>query len=465
MTTSPSLRIPFQRKRQRWPFVIAGIAVVLVVGWQIAKSVVDADRYRPFLVERITKNTGLPATVERMDLVLFPVPALQARNISVGDGDFRAACSHLSAYPNLSGLLRGAIDVQHLKISDLAVTLPRKPGDLKARVDAVFAAHAAHVSSGDKGGSGVTLAIGRIDAPETTITLDGAERPVFSGNLAATNVLSDLITVIADAASPAYGEQAHVAGSIALDRKAPAEIGLGVTGDVTLTNIDTGTLFSADRVPPAVATVRAVIERRPANLVKVALEGNADPVPVEGVDLGAIAGAFTGVAFWEDGRITVNELDWTAPGLQFAADVTVEPDGAVATRVKQLTANRAGLEAFLSAQPSSSYRVAASENAQLSAKGLLVGLTAERKLRLAEGSGTFSGIDLALPKGQRAIAGFTGELAFANDALKIVSLKADGLALKGTVKPNIGAGSAAVDLNGTVKLTRERLGMVMPLDA
>ena len=115
MNPSPKLRIPFQRKRQRWPFVVAFVAVTLVVGWQVAKRLIDADRYRPYLVERITKNTGLPATVERMDLALFPVPALQARNISVGDGDFHATCSHLSAYPQLSGLLRGAIDVQAIE--------------------------------------------------------------------------------------------------------------------------------------------------------------------------------------------------------------------------------------------------------------------------------------------------------------------------------------------------------------
>jgi len=464
MSLSPTLRIPFQRKRQRWPFILAFVVVLIIIGWQVAERMIDADRYRPYLVERITKNTGLPATVERMDLVLLPVPALRATNISVGEGDFKATCTHLSAYPRVSSLMRGAIDIQELKIDGLAATLPTKPGDLKTRFDAMISARAEHAASGDQGGSGVQLEIGRIHAPDATIALEGVEKPVFSGDLAATNVLSDTISIIADAVSPAYGDGTALAGAITLERDSPEEIGLGVHGDLTLTNLDTSTLFSAERVPPAVATVKATIERTGASRVKIALDGNAVPVPMDGVDLAAIAGAFTGVAWWDSGQITVNDLVWNAPGLQFTSDITIEPDGGVATRVKEVNVDRAGLQAFLSAQSSANYRVVATEDARISAKDLLIGLTADKKLRLVSGTGTFTGVDLTLPKGQRAIEGFSGELAFENDTLRIVSLKADDLGLQGSVKPNIGEGNATVELKGSAKLTRERLAMVMPLD-
>ncbi|NUM54518.1 MAG: hypothetical protein HUU46_12805 [Candidatus Hydrogenedentes bacterium] len=465
MSPSPTLRLRIPGKRQRWPFVLAALVVVLVAGLQAAKYLIDADKYRPFLIERITKNTGLPATVERMDFAVFPVPALQARNITVGEGDFRATCSELNAYPNLASLLRGVIDINRLDIESLAATLPAKPGDLKARIDAMLQAHSEHVTSGTKVDSGVKLAIGRIEAPGAAITMHGSELPVFSGNLAATNVLSDTIDIIADAKSPAYGEDSRVAGTITLKRNAPAEIGLGVHGELDLTNVDTATLFKASRVPRAIATVHAVIERTAASQVKIALDGAANPVPVEGFDLSAIAGAFTGVAWWDTGQITINELNWKAPGLQFVSDITIEPDGAIATRVKEATANRDGVQAFLAAQPSANYRISPAESAQASAKDLLIGMTADKKLRLAAGTGSFSGVDLTLPKGQRAIAGFAGEVAFENDAVKIVALKAEDLSITGTVKPNFGEGTAAVELQGAVKLTRERLGMVMPLDA
>ena len=462
MNLSPTVRIPFQRKRQRWPFVVAFVAVALVIGWQVAKRVVDADRYRPYLVERITKNTGLPATVERMDFVLFLPPC--GRTISVGEGDFHATCIGPVGVP--TPLKSAAWRNRHppAKTRGPRRNASRQARRLKARIDAMLKAHSDYVASGEKIGSGVKLAIGRIEAPDATITLEGASLPVFSGNLAATDVLSDTIAIIADAASPAYGPDTQLVGTLTLERNGPPEIGLGVHGELDLTNLDTATLFSARRVPPAVATVHAKIERTGASQVKIALDGDAVPVPMEGVDLSAIAGTFTGVAWWDAGQITVNELSWKAPGLQFVSDITIEPDGAVATRVKEVTANREGLQAFLSAQPLASYRVVAAENAQVTAKDLLIGLTADKKLRLAEGTGSFSGVDLTLPKGQRAITGFTGELAFANDALKIVSLKAEDLSLKGSVKPNIGKGTAAVDLQGSVALTRERLGMFMPLE-
>ena len=464
MSLSPQLRIPFQRKRQRWPFVLAILAVLLVIGWQIAKRVIDADRYRPYLVERITKNTGLPASVERMDFVLFPSPALRAQNVSVGEGDFHATCTYLSAYPHIASLLKGTINVSELQIDDLAVKLPAKPGDLRDRVLGMVQAHRDHVAEGEKGGSGVKLAIGRIEAPNATITLEGGEKPVFAGNLAATNVLSPTITIIADAASPAYGPETNLDGTITLERDAPEEIGLGVHGELNLTNVDTTTLFNAQRVPPAVATVNAKIERTGASQFKVVLDGNANPLPMEGVDLTPIAGAFTGVAWWDAGQITVNELNWNAPGLKFTSDITIEPDAAVAARVSTLTANREGLQAFLAAQPSEEYRVTASESATVQASNLLIGLTSDKKLRLAEGTGTFSGVDLTLPKGVRAITGFVGEVAFANDAIKIESLKAEDLAIKGIVHPKLGEGTAAIDLQGTIKLSRERLGMFMPID-
>ncbi|MCC6795264.1 MAG: hypothetical protein IT366_09110 [Candidatus Hydrogenedentes bacterium] len=465
MSLSPTLRIPFQRKRQRWPFVLATLAVLLVVGWQITKRIIDADRYRPYLVERITKNTGLPATVERMDFVLFPTPALRAKNVSVGQGDFHASCTYLSAYPHIPSLLKGTINVSELQIENLAATLPTKPGDLRDRVLGMVQAHRDHVASGEQGGSGIKLAIGRIEAPDATIRLEGVEKPVFAGNLAATNVLSPTITIIADAASPLYGPETNLDGTITLERDAPEEIGLGVHGELNLTNVDTASLFSAQRVPRAVATVNAKIERTGASQFKVALDGNANPLPMEGVDLTPIAGSFNGVAWWDAGQITINGLNWNAPGLQFASDITIEPNAAVAARVTTLTANRDGLQAFLAAQPSEDYRVTASESAAVQASNLLIGLTAEKKLRLAEGTGTFKGVDLTLPKGERAITGFTGEIAFENDAINIVSLKAEDLSLKGTVHPKLGEGKTAIDLQGTIKLSRERLGMFMPIES
>lgn len=466
MIFSPTLRRRYGRKRRRWPIVVTILAVVVpVAGLQVAKRYIDADRYRPFLVDRITKNTGLAATVERMDFALFPAPALEARNISVGEGDFHATCTALYAYPSVSNLLRGVIDIQQLEIESLSATLPTKPGDLKARIDAMLDAHREHVASGAKVDSGVKLAIGRIEAPGATISLDGVEKAVFSGNLAATNVLSDTIDIVADAQSPAHGPNARIAGTLTLERNAPPETGLGVHGDLRLTNIDSATLFTADRIPSAIATVHAAIERTGASQVKIALDGSAEPVPVDGVDLSAIAGAFTGVAWWDSGQITVNELNWKAPGVTFLSDITIEPDGAIATRVKDATADYSGLQALLSAQPSSSYQVVATQDAKATAKDLLIGITADKKLRLAGGNASFTGVDLTLPKGARALAGISGEVAFDNDAIRIVSLKANELAIQGTVRPNFGEGSANADLKGNVNLTRERLGMFMPIES
>jgi len=465
MPDSPTLR--FQRKRKRWPFVVAILVVLVIIAWQVIERTVDVDSYRPMLIEKITKNTGLPVSIGLVDLALFPVPNVRAHDVTVGDGDFKAVCSQLSAQAQLSSLVRGVIDVSELSISDLVVVLPKTPGELKTRVDAMVTAYEdnAATNATNKTNSGrISFAIGRIDAPDASITLEGADRPVFSGALAATNVLSKIITIIGDAASPAYGEDARIAGTITLDRNGVEGVGLGVTGDIDLTTIDTAALFAAERVPRAIATAHGTIERTEPSQYRIDVSGNAQPVENGGVDLSAIAGDFSGVGWWDSGQITLNGLTWSAPGVELTTDITVQPDGGVAVSIKEVTANVDGVQALLSAQPSDDYRVTATDEAQILGSGLLIGVTADKKLRLAGGTATFSGVNLSLPGGADAITGITGEIAFEKDAIRITSLDAAGLSVKGTVLPNFSDATAVIDLGGRIELTRERLGMFMPLD-
>lgn len=461
---TPGIRIPFRRqdRRRRWPWVVAVFVVLAIGGLQLVKVLVDADRYRPMLAERLSKATGLYTTIERVELSFFPKPNLHARNVTLGEDDFRAVADDVHAYPRIAPLLRRSIDITEVRLDGLRAVIPATPGGLKARVDAMTEARAK--PEPDRARK-MEFAVRQIVARDATVTIEGKDQPFFAGDLEATDVLSDRITIRAAGSSPANGPDSVVEGNVTLDRRTEGEVQLGVSGRVHVVNIDTRTMFGLDAMPPGIATLVADIERTAPTRVRVTLSGDAKPIQTGNMDLSAIAGSFSGVTWWDAGEITLNDLHWTAPGVEFTADATMSPDGAVAARILTLTANRSGIEALLSAQPSKTYRVQAREDATFTAQDVLVGMTEDKKLRLADGTASFSGVVLTLPDGRDALSGFNGELAFGNDAITIAKLEAPGLNLKGSVKPDIAADTVAADLSGTVELTRERLAMFVAADA
>jgi len=124
MSEDRNMKPAKRKKRRRWPWVVAALLVAVVAATKAVEYVLHVDRYRPKVVERIGKATGLPASIDRLDLDLLPVPSLDVEGVSLGEADFRASAEQVELHLRVASLLRGAIEITEVEVDGLEITLP-----------------------------------------------------------------------------------------------------------------------------------------------------------------------------------------------------------------------------------------------------------------------------------------------------------------------------------------------------
>ena len=70
-------------RRHKWLAALAVLAVLLIVAIQVAEYFVHIDRYRDQVVRMLEDRTGMPVSIQRLELALFPQPSVAAYNISI----------------------------------------------------------------------------------------------------------------------------------------------------------------------------------------------------------------------------------------------------------------------------------------------------------------------------------------------------------------------------------------------
>ncbi|GMV98958.1 MAG: hypothetical protein AMXMBFR84_00980 [Candidatus Hydrogenedentota bacterium] len=417
-----------------------------------------ADRYRPLLEERLTRWTGQPASIARLDIDLLPIPTLTASSVSLGSGDFRAESPMVSARIDLTALARGILDISRIHVYDLIVVLPEKPADAAEKLKTL----GPEKQSQPQGQSPFDVTLTRIEADAAKLFLgQQAKEPVLVAEVAVENVLEPAIFIHGDGALIGYGEGARIRTDLQIDTKAGGEIKVGVSGTFSIDRIDTGMLLPDSPAPALVANMYGTIERTGPALVALTIGGSAAPVQKD-PRLDALSGAFEGAkAWWDNGDIIVNDFHWASPGMDAVSDITVGIDQNTSVLVNTFSMNAAGIEAVLSANPPGNFTVTADPGAVFTARDITFDIDPSRHLILGSGTGEFSGIHLAIDDGARAFSDIHGRLSVANRSLVIENLVSEGFTISGTVTPDFADQSYGLDLKGELVLTRERvLGFV-----
>ena len=447
----------FRPRRRRWPWVVGGVLVTGVVLWNVAERVVQADRYRPLLIERIQKATGLPAQIGHIDLTLLPVPSIHLEDVSAGDEQFRVACDEVAVFPRLESIGRGVLDAREVELRGLAVHLPKDLGEASARIAAIGPSEGGPVKD-----SGWTVSVGSIRAEGARVFLGDSAEPALQGDLTLLDALAPTLKIEGKGNVPLLGAETAFTTDMSVTRTGDPEMGLGLQGVVSLTGVDSASLVRTRNVPAGVMNVEAKVSRTGKRTFTADLSGDAVPHPVEGADTKPLAGKFTAKAWLDEGTFTLNEFLWKADAIELSGDVSVPPDGAVAARVVSLRVTDAGLDALLAFRKDLPVQIDAAPGATLTAENVLLGFSKDRYLRLVEGGAAFEGIDLRLKSGENAYQGVKGKATFHEGTIRFEQLATEGVNLKGDVTPDLSTGHTAVDLSGQVALTRERLLSLVP---
>ncbi|MBN2307548.1 MAG: AsmA-like C-terminal region-containing protein [Candidatus Hydrogenedentes bacterium] len=453
---------PPRRRRRRWRIVLILLLLAIVVGWQVAKRALDVERYRPMVIAKIEERTGLTASVERLEPALVPRPSVRAYNVAVGEGDFRAAADEVAVYVRLSSLLRRRVEVTDLRIDGLAVNLPEAIDDIKTRFDTLTAAVKERAAG--TGAKPSRSAIARVRAPRARIYLGDSTEPAAVWSVDAHDVMEPTIAVAVSGTAPRFGESARVRGDLVIRRDAG---GVGVSGEAEVTRFDPRTVIDKEWLPAATVDAAGMIEAPSLGEISVALSGTAKPTG-DGADaLRPFAGPFTATVEWREGALAVHDIDWRAPGVEFAGNATRAADGAWAVAVAELTVPATGLEAALERARTESFLVTAQPDAALTAREVAVDMVPGAPARLARGVGSFRGMNVAATGPGAAdtplFAGLAGEFELHDGVFDFTSVSCPGLNLHGSVHPDFDAKSAHVALAGDVDATPERVRPFVPI--
>ena len=421
------------------------------------------DRFLPLVTGEIRKVTGLPVTIEHLDISLLPMPSVDAQGVSLGAGDFAGAADRVSARLRVRGLLRGAVEITNVKLSGLEVTLPGDPVMLAERIEALN--KALGKTSGGK--RAIEISVERIHARGAAVRLAEDTRPVPAESFAICDielrdVLTDQISCNLRARVPGWGESSIVeAEMLMLPPSDDAE--LDVSGWARLWGVELARALNDPRAPDLLVEATARFEH--ATGLKAAAELSGSLGLAEGAPrwAEALVGDFTGTAWWADGEIIVNDLEWTGRGGRLKGDTTRYKDGTFGFHIREAAFNAAGLDPLLATVELQGFSLKPQAAAKAEVRDILVASDGQGPPRLVRGVAEVSGVDLVLEDGATILEGMGGSGKVEENVFSIEYAGAQGVSLAGTLRPDFVAGNVVVDLSGQVELTRERVAAFLDL--
>ncbi len=448
----PEVKIPAThppRRRRRLLVILICVVLGLPVAWKIVERIVNVDRFCPQVVAAIEQATGLPASVDDLDLDLFPLPSLDAYAVRVGENDFEARADSVEVRPRLRSLLRGAITVSHIGLDGLRITIPDNNATLAERVRTLQSALSSDKDQSDTGKSGV--AVRRIVA-ESVRLYRGASKdnePAAVADVELRDVLSDRMLVKGASAVPYLGETARVRVALHILRDKSTHAFAGTEGIVRLRNVDLAALAKNAEAPEAILDLDADLQTEATVPLTFALSGKAVG---QTANADSLSGPISARAVWDSGAFRMEDFAWQGRSLTLRANASRSPDGAIACKVSEAEVMAPALRLLLTLTSSGAVRAVPTETTSLNVSGLALAAGAGGSIALNAGNAAFDGIDLALTEETALLSGLRGRAEVREGVLHVTELAGSGFALSGTLRPDFAAKTTVVHLQGGADL-------------
>ena len=410
-------------------------------------------------IKAIADATGLPVTIDELNIDIIPTPCVRARRIEIGEKDFRASVDSVRATVRLRDLLSGRVTIPEIVLTGVTVTTPEALTQLSAKYHMLKFTS----SSGEAGKSG-KVSIGEIQLHGARVLRGAGADPAAIVDLEVRNPISETIGITAHATLPTLGKSPQVRLGLTLSRTEGVKGITGIQGSFNLDGVQLAELVEGENAPKATLSAEASITGKTAEDIAFLVSGQVEPAPGEPAEVQAIAGPFTAKAWWKQDQFIVNDLSWRAPGLTWTGDFTRSPEGEVACNFPEILFNQASLAPLLGLIPKSDIHLSATSGAKLEGRDLLMGITKDGQYRFVKGTVSASGVRVE-HKGVEALTHVSADIELKEGVVQVTRLAADGVTLSGTAKPDLGERSLALELAGQVELSRKRLSPFLELAA
>ena len=453
---------PLGRRLRRWVFRVALGALAVMLCAKIAVRFID---FAPLIEKEVSKAIGLKMEIGRLDNQAIPGARLTARKVTLGENDFQACAELVVAEGSLLRLANKHVKVTRGVIENFRVQFPNTFSAIVERWEAAEARKDAGKRKAPSASSAPAspqpkdddweVEFNDVTALDTIVYM--GDSLALRGDLYGTGLLSDLMHFRWRADVPRFGPRARMTGDAYLAETGAPDPALN--GKAILRGFSLRAMGVPAFLPDG--AVDAGVEAQGAFTSDLSFDVQGDLLVPE---VPGFSGAFSGLLWLQDGRVTVNAFKFAGSGLDVSGDLTVETDGRVACNVAALDATGNGLTALAGLASSKRGALTAAGEGRLSVKEFLFGTGEDGALRFVRGSATLSGIDFALPDGSMAFDDLAGEASVSEGAVEISELRGAGFLVHGSVRPDWNTGALAVDLAGEAELSPARLAPWLPLD-
>ncbi len=443
-----------KRPKRRWWIKLIIVLAVVCVLWKVAEYLINIDNYKPMIVSAIEDATGLPVSIDDLDLDIMPTPRVQAIGITVGEKDFKANIGVITVFVELASLFKDSLRITEIQISDLKVTLPTDLAEVPKRIEPI-----SEKMNEPKADSGVTnepyseIRLDRIICDKATVYQgENAKEPILECTIEATDVLSDTISVDLSASSSLLGPKAVIESSLAYIVE-----NSGLSGKVTISGVDTASLPIDMQLPAVSLSADLTLEGTLPDAVNVEIAGN-----IESEILTSLAGKYSASVRYDAGTFAVEDIALDLRGLTLEGMVSRNEDASMAYIIKEARANSESLGALAVMFKSDSVGFAVKPDASLQLKDILVRQSADVPLRLALGQASLEGIDANLMGYTGLLKNIRAQIHVENDVVLIDSLECDGIRTSGSVALNLLEQTAVLEMVAKADLTEQHLNLLVP---
>jgi len=436
-------------RRHKWLTALAILAVAILAAVQVVEYFVNVDRYREQAESFVEDRTGMPVSIDRLELTLIPQPSVSAYAVVLGEGGLSVQCSEARVTAEWNGLFSRRVTVSEVTLYGLAASFPEELAKVQERIDIIQERSKKETSSKWK------VSVESIRARSARISVAGISRPVFVGDILARDILTGSVPVEADGTLPFLGETARAAANVVMAIRKGGSPAVAPSGWVEVRGFDPRQAFEREAMPPLILEAKATFDAVTADAIGMKLEGQAAAAEGAPQLVQAAAGPFDGTLWIRGGEVTLNDFELTAPNLTVRADATRSPDGAFACELQSATVEGDALAAVYALVNTEGLELVPQKEAAVTASGLLFGVDAEGALRLVRGNIEFAGVQPTLASGSKPFGDIRGKVHLDEGVVLIDEITGTGLAIKGAVKPELERAGASVDLAADLTLSPE----------
>ncbi len=466
-----STGIPVPTTRRWWKRLLLVVIAAAVAGtllWQGLRHYIHAQSYIPLVAAALTDSTGLPASIEALDVTLFPTPQLTAKNVVLGGGDFKLEVAGIRVHVRLSSLLHRELDITPINARPVLIHLPQTESALMDRIAAVTG-RAGKMPAGDTRAqtgnttptaprketptAGLDMTVRRVLLEDISIYRGESVR--LKGRMELRDLFSPNISINAGAKATDLSQETDFAATLSIllaSGESPR-----VDGTVSLHRLEMQDILKDKGIP----RTRVNLDLNFSGSIPDTLTGNLSGT-LETEASKSFSGTITGQVAWKDNHLLLTNAGIDSPSLKTSGDLSFTPGAPLSLTVSSAAAQGEGLRVLLALVPLPGFRLEPKDNAFCTLGGLQLAPISGGTLGLLKGDASFGEIDLLSETGAAVLAGISGKLGVENNVITIGELRSEGVALSGTVRPDLATQQVRLELSGEMDLAVGQIGALVP---